>query len=182
MLKWDKALELAIETHDSNVIYTVVDKIMTTEPMDSFLTIVAKYRKAEPVIIAYLKANHESIIDDYFKIIKNWEALIFFNLEKYFKSNNLENRRLSLIKCKDYIKPLLVGEQKEDWKFYKTFIEDELEKGIYLKRDLLKEDHIKQTDMSNFDSPTFDVYYNLIKNEKVGLVEIKNKQYFGVIF
>jgi hypothetical protein len=153
---------------------------MTSEPMDSFQAIVSKFKKAEPVIIAYLKANHESILEDYLKAIKNWEALFFYYMEKYFKSNSLDTRRVCVMKCKEYLKPLLISDQKEEWKFYKNFVEDDLEKAIYLKRDLLKEEHIKQTDLTNFDSPTFDVYYNLIKNEKVGLVEIKNKQYFGV--
>lgn len=45
--RWDKALELSFETYDSNVIYTVVDKIMTEEPVDTFKNIVSRYRKAE---------------------------------------------------------------------------------------------------------------------------------------
>jgi hypothetical protein len=178
--KWDKALELAIETHDSNVIYTVVDNIMTQEPMESFHSIVSKYRKAEPVIVEYLKVNHEGVLEDYLKTIKNWEGLFFHYLEKYFRSNSLDQRRIYFLKCQEYIKNLLVTDQKEEWKFYKNYIEEDLRKAIDLKRDLLKEEIIKQTDLTNFDSPTFDVYYNMFKNEKGGLVEIKNKQYFGV--
>lgn len=45
--RWDKALELSFETYDSNVIYTVVDKIMTEESVDTFKSIVSKYKKAE---------------------------------------------------------------------------------------------------------------------------------------
>jgi hypothetical protein len=45
--KWDKALELAFETYDSNVIYTVIDKIMKSESVEMFKSIVSKYRRAE---------------------------------------------------------------------------------------------------------------------------------------
>jgi hypothetical protein len=45
--KWDKALELAFETYDSNVIYTVVDKIMKSESVEMFKSIVSKYKRAE---------------------------------------------------------------------------------------------------------------------------------------
>jgi hypothetical protein len=45
--RWDKALELSFETYDSNVIYTVVDKIMSEESVDTFKSIVSKYKKAE---------------------------------------------------------------------------------------------------------------------------------------
>ncbi len=45
--RWDKALELSFDTYDINVIYSVVDKIMTEESVDTFKSIVSKYRKAE---------------------------------------------------------------------------------------------------------------------------------------
>jgi hypothetical protein len=45
--KWDKALELAFETYDSNVIYTVIDKIMKSESVEMFKSIVSKYKRAE---------------------------------------------------------------------------------------------------------------------------------------
>ncbi len=45
--RWDKALELSFETYDTNVIYSVVDKIMTEESVDTFKSIVSKYKKAE---------------------------------------------------------------------------------------------------------------------------------------
>jgi len=44
---WDTALELAIQTYDSNVIYTVVDKILTNETIDTFKDIVSKNKRAE---------------------------------------------------------------------------------------------------------------------------------------
>jgi hypothetical protein len=45
--RWDKSLELAFDTYDSNVVYTVVDKIMKSESVQSFKEIVSRYRKAE---------------------------------------------------------------------------------------------------------------------------------------
>jgi hypothetical protein len=45
--KWDKALELAFETYDSNVVYTVIDRILKSENVDEFKKIVSKYDRAE---------------------------------------------------------------------------------------------------------------------------------------
>lgn len=45
--RWDKALELSFETFDKDVIYSVVDKIMAEESVDTFKNIVSKYKKAE---------------------------------------------------------------------------------------------------------------------------------------
>lgn len=45
--KWDKALELAFDTFDTNVVYTVIDKIMKSESVETFKFIVSKYRRAE---------------------------------------------------------------------------------------------------------------------------------------
>jgi hypothetical protein len=44
---WDSALELAVQTYDSNVIYTVVDKIIINETLDKFKSIVSQNKKAE---------------------------------------------------------------------------------------------------------------------------------------
>lgn len=45
--RWDKALELSFETFDKDVIYSVVDKIMAEESVETFKNIVSKYKKAE---------------------------------------------------------------------------------------------------------------------------------------
>jgi hypothetical protein len=45
--KWDKALELAFETYDTNVLYTVIDKIMIGENVETFKMIVSRYKRAE---------------------------------------------------------------------------------------------------------------------------------------
>jgi hypothetical protein len=44
----------------------------------------------------------------------------------------------------------------------------------------MRDDVIKQTDISSFDNPTFDVFKTVIKAEKMGLLENKNKQLFEV--
>lgn len=47
MRKWDKAMELALETFDSNIIYTVIDKVMTNEDLDTFKATIVRYDRAQ---------------------------------------------------------------------------------------------------------------------------------------
>jgi hypothetical protein len=181
--KWDKAIELACETYDSNVIYTVIDKIMITESMETFKQIVAKYRKIEPVVLQYLKNNHEGLVKDFLEIKKNWEGLFFYYLEIFFQSKTIDSRRKNIKEAKNCIK-IIEGTKTEnpinfDVKFYKTYIDD-IEKSLFFKKDLLNDDIIKQTDITNFDNSTFDVFKTAIKAEKMGLVENKNKQLFEI--
>ncbi len=85
---------------------------------------------------------------------------------------------MSLREAKNCIKNL-EGNKEFDWKFYKTYIED-IERSLFFKRDLIYENLIKQSDITTFDNSIFDCYRNLIKQEKMPLVEAKNKQYFEV--
>lgn len=45
--RWDKALELALDTYDSNVIYTVIDKLMKSDSVENFKSMVSKFKRAE---------------------------------------------------------------------------------------------------------------------------------------
>lgn len=183
--KWDKALELAFETYDSNVVYTIIDKIMISESMETFKQIVSKYKKAEPVVIEYLKNNHEGLLKDFYEIKRNWEGLFFYYIESFVSSSSLDLRRRNIKEAKNILKILETIKDKSDRdptfdvRFYKTYVDD-IEKSMLFKRDLLTDDIIKQTDITTFDNSTFDVYKTMIKAEKMGMVETKNKQLFEV--
>lgn len=51
---------------------------------------------------------------------------------------------------------------------------------MFFKRDLLVDDIIRQTDISTYDNTIFDCYKIMIKADKMGMVEQKNKQLFEV--
>jgi hypothetical protein len=180
--KWEKALELAFETYDSNVIYTVIDKIMISESIETFKQIVSSYKRAEPIVLEYLKNHHEGLIKDFLEIKKNWEALYFFHVENFFNSSDIDSRRKNIKEIKNYAKLLESTKDKDpnvDWRFFKLYAED-LEKSLFFKIDLLNQDIIKQTDITTFDNSIMDCYKIMTKAEKWSMVESKNKQYFEV--
>jgi hypothetical protein len=178
--KWDKALELSFLTHDSNIIYTVIDKIMISESMETFKQIVCKYKQAEPIVINYLKTHHENLLKEFLEIKRNWEALFFSFIESFFQSNTIDQRRKNLKEARNCLKIMENNKEKDfDFKFYKVYCDD-LEKSLMLKRDLLYEEIIKQSDITTFDNSTFDVYKILVKENKPALVDSKNRSLFEV--
>lgn len=126
-----------------------------------------------------MKNNHESLVREYLEERKNYESLFFYHIESFFQTPAIDKRRVSLKEAKTCLK-FLENQKDQDWKFYKNYIED-IEKSMFFKRDLLNDNHIAQTDITTFDNSIFDVYKGLIKKEKTGLVEIKNKQLFEVV-
>lgn len=132
------------------------------------------------VVYEYLKNNHLELLKEYLEEKKSYETLLFYHLENFFKEISIERRRLSLRDAKNCIKNL-EGSKEFDWKFYKVYIED-IERSLFFKRDLIYENLIKQSDITTFDNSVFDCYRTLIKQEKMPLVENKNKQYFEVTY
>lgn len=128
----------------------------------------------------YLKSNHSELLKDYLEEKRNFETLLYHNLEIFFKEISIDRRRLALREAKNCLKNL-EGNKEFDFKFYKVYLED-IEKSLFFKRDLLYENLIKQSDITTFDNSVFDCYKNLIKQEKMPLVESKNKQYFEVSY
>ena len=131
------------------------------------------------VVFEYLKSNHTELLKDYLEEKKNYETLLFHNLDIFFKEISIDRRRLVLREAKNCLKNL-EGNKEFDYKFYKNYLED-IEKSLFFKRDLLYENLIKQSDITTFDNSVFDCYKSLIKQEKMPLVEEKNKKYFEVI-
>ncbi len=131
------------------------------------------------VVFDYLKSNHNELLKDFLEEKKNYETLFFHNLDNFFKEIAIERRKIALEEARKCLKNL-EGNKEFDFKFYKTYIDD-IEKSFYFKRDLLFENLIKQSDITSFDNSIFDCYKILIKQEKMPLVEQKNKQYFEVI-
>lgn len=178
--KWDKALELAFDTYDSNVLLTVLDKIIKVESVKDFCTIVGKYKRADSAVIEYLKKNLPSELDTYLLEKKNYIELFFLSLERFFKCKTLEDRRQNTVKAKEYLKKIDNDKERDpnfDVKFYNNYMTD-LENSVKFKQELLQEDVIKQTDISPFDNSIYDVFKIAIKAGKWGLVEGRNNKLF----
>lgn len=90
----------------------------------------------------------------------------------------IDRRRVNIKEAKNCLKHL-ENNKEFDYKYYKTMVED-IENSLIFRKDLLIDNTIKQTDITTFDNSVFDNYRALIRNEKMGLVELKNKQIFNV--
>lgn len=175
---WNKAIELALETYDSSVLLTVIDKILKAESFKEFGQIIGKYKRADSTVLEYLKRNLPDQIEEVLLEKKSYEELFFYFLEKFFNSKTITDRRELIGKVKEYRKKLEDEKNPNfDYKFYKTYVED-LEQSIHFKKSLLEDNIIKQTDISPFDNSIYDVYYTAIKEGKWGIVEEKNKKNF----
>ena len=180
--KWDNALELAFDTFDNNVLYTVLDKIFKVESISDFKSIVNKYEKANTIVIEYLKKNAPKELDNYLEKKNKFEDLFFLNLEKFFLSKDITDRNFYISKLKDNIKKIennYANFPNFDYKFYKTYVTD-LENSLIFKRDCLKENIIQKSDLSSIDNSVYDCYKIAIKKDegKYGFVEKINNKYF----
>ena len=173
--KWDKAIELAFETYDSNIILSVIDKIFNKEKdFGDFINIISKYPKIDKYVIDYLKKNSPKDLDVF--LIRKFlvEDLFFLYLDRFFNSFELKDRINNLNKAKTLLKNL-ENNSNFDIKFYKNYIND-LEKSLILKKDYLEKDLIKKDDQP-FDSSIYDVYKNLISNKNESSLETINKNF-----
>ena len=180
--KWDNALELAFDTFDNNVLYTVLDKIFKVESINDFKNIVNKYEKANTIVIEYLKKNAPKELDNYLEKKNKFEDLFFLNLEKFFLSKDITDRNFYISKLKDNIKKIennYANFPNFDYKFYKTYVTD-LENSLIFKRDCLKENIIQKSDLSSIDNSVYDCYKIAIKKDegKYGFVEKINNKHF----
>ena len=93
--EWDKAISLAFETYDRNVLLTVIDKIFKDRDIDvpKFLTIVSKFENTNSAVIEYLKKNVPDQLENYLKQKNLYEDLFFMYLEKFFRSKDLTSRK-----------------------------------------------------------------------------------------
>ena len=179
--QWKIALDLAFQTHDSNVILTVFDKIADGgKNFEEFIELIKDYNQAEPLVIEYLKKNIPDELPTYLESINNYEELLLCYIERFFKSVVLEDRydniRLAhktLKQCEKLKAPNF------DVKFYSGFLTD-LENSIKLKASLIEDDIIKQIEDSEFDNSVTDCYRAAFKSGKPSLVENQNKDMFNI--
>lgn len=176
--KWEQAISLSYDTKDYNMMFAVLDKIFKVENIDSFLDIVSKHKKSFSTTIDYLRNYHSEFLENFLNKNLLHEELFFLYLEQYFSSTNIKDKTVQIENAKAvHIK--LMEKDKEEWKFYSSYLQD-LENSIFLKKSIVLSNYVKTSDTSLFERSVYTLYSELISAEKVGFVEQKNKEYFDV--
>ena len=176
--EWDKAISLAFETYDRNVLLTVIDKIFKDRDIDvpKFLTIVSKFENTNSAVIEYLKKNVPDQLENYLKQKNLYEDLFFMYLEKFFRSKDLTSRKEAIEKIKEYQKILEKKPGDFDYKFYRNYIND-LENSLKLKSKCLEKGFIQTTDTAPFDNSVYDCFKAIILKGDNKYAEEENKTY-----
>ena len=192
--KWDKALFLAYETCDKNVLNTVFDKMLKVEGIDDFTTIISKHPKIQQPAIEFMKnyINENKIdtltpndekkklnIDSFLTGLKSIEEYLYYLLERFFKSSSILERRKCVKKAKQIINNKLITKPNFNYKFYKNYLND-LDGSLDFKTNCLdrKIGIIKKTDLNSFDNSIYDCFILGVKADKYDWIETQNKKIF----
>jgi hypothetical protein len=170
--KWDKALELALETFDNNILNAVLDKILKNESVNAFISIVSKYSKAKSAVVEFLTKKAPDQLEYYLKELKNNEAMIFYYLEYFFNTAAIEEKKKYIRLARDCEKAL---DSTFDHKFYRNYL-DCLEKSITFKKDCSSGGESSGIE-SSLDESIYDCYKLGILNGKENMIESQNKNF-----
>ena len=192
--KWDKALFLAFETCDKNVLNTVFDKMLIIEGIDEFTSIISKHPKIHQPAIEFIKnyinknktetekSGEESKklnIEIFLSGIKAFDDYFFYLLERFFKSNSILERRKCLKKAKQLLSNKVITKPNFNYKFYKNYLND-LDSSLDFKANCMdkKINIIKKTDLNSFDNSLYDCFMLGVKADKYDWIETQNKKEF----
>jgi hypothetical protein len=178
---WETALTLAENMNDSNVLITVLDKLLKKENINQFLKIVSLHPQSKAQVIELLNKNDPGEIENYIKMLKNPEELFFYYLEQYFQSSLISHRKkfLDLAREKEKLINNSVNPNFEH-KFYKNYL-DNLEHNLKFKIDILNVDKEKflvpKPEETSFDISLYDTYKIGVKADKYSWIETQNKHF-----
>ena len=172
---WNKALDLAIESNDRTVIKVVIDKIFKVEQKNHFIKIVGSKPKAHRAVIEYLKMHElTEELKNYLISKKDYEELLFINLENFFKCKSLDGRKKFIEEANEYVKDM---KGMPNFDFYKNYLKD-LKYSLKFKKMCIEKDYIAPNDISPFDNSIFDCYKSGIDKDKdYKCIEEGNKQF-----
>ena len=178
--KWDKALELSYETYDSDIIESALSKIADFNIVDrDFIEKIKNVQNIRYNVVDYLKKNRPIYIEDYLESQEDYEELMFYELENYFKTNKIEEKKKHLKSAKEYQKK--IDKNNSNNKFYLTYV-TELEKSVSFKKECMDFDRniIKKNYIESFDNSIYDCYQLGAKEgneKKIKWIEGQNKNY-----
>ena len=177
---WDKALELSLKSYNLSAIKVVIDKIYKVEQPDEFHRIVSKFPQAHSAVIHYYKSignpKEYKELNNYLIKQKDQEELLFIALEKFFKSQNLEEREKYIKEAKN----CLSGAKNIDYNFYKNYLSD-LENSIKFKKSCFDDDKklIEKNDITPFDNSIYDCFQKATPNQ-YNWIESQNRKFFEI--
>ena len=181
--EWDKALECIEGLYDRTAINIILHKMYVNEGKEIFIEKVSQHYLLESAIIDFLNENDKDTLERYMKTKNKPEEKIFYYLEKYFDSKDINERKEILNKAKKCIKTIETSKNIIfETKFYKNYIES-LENNINFKtnKDYSPIIMNKCEDVS-FDISIYDTNKIIIKDideEKVAIFEKYNYNTFG---
>lgn len=175
--KWDKALELSYETYDSDIIATTLNKIVNYNKIDNeFIDKVKDVKNIRFSVVDYLKKNSPLYIENYLDAQGDNEELMFLELENFFKTNKIEEKKLYIKLAKEYQKR--IDKNNINNKFYLSYL-TELEKSLIFKKECmdLERNIIKKNYIEPFDNSIYDCYKLGVKENNFKWIESQNKNY-----
>ena len=175
--KYDKALELSYETHDSEIISTCLNEILGFNQIDKeFIDKVKDIKNIKFSVIDYLKKNNPIYIEDYLDAQGDYEELMFFMLENFFTCNKIEDKKKYIKLAKEYQKKL--DKTNVNNKFYLLYL-NELEHSLAFKKNCMDTERniIKKSNIEAFDNSIYDCYKLGVKENQIKWIETQNKNY-----
>ena len=175
--KWEKVLELSYETYDSDIIYSALNQLIDYNGVDNdFIEKVKDMKYLKYPVLHFLKKNGNDYIRKYLEDIEEFEELMFIELEYFFTSNTLDEKRKHLKLAKEYQKKL--DKNHINNKFYTTYL-TQLTNSIKFKRGCMESDRgiIPKSYIQPFDNSIYDCYKFGVKNNKYDWIQGQNKNY-----
>ena len=175
--KWEKVLELSYETYDSDIMYSALNQLIDYNGVDNeFIEKVKDLKYIKYPVIDFLKKNGKEFIRKYLEDQEEYEELMMVELEHFFTSNTLDDKRKHLKLAKEYQKKL--DKNHINNKFYTTYL-TELGNSIKFKRGCMESDRniIPKSYIQPFDNSIYDCYKLGVKNNKFDWIEGQNKNY-----
>lgn len=170
--KWDKALELAIETYDTNILYAVLDKILKSKSVIEFISLVSKYSNAKSTVVEFLSKKAPNQIESYLEALKNHEVMLYYFLENFFNCKSIDEKKKFLKSAREHEKLL----ESSEHKFYRNYL-DCLERQINLKKEFTFNTQDNQGNNIKYDDSIYDSYKLGILNDKESMVDSNNKYF-----
>ena len=175
--KWNKALELAYETFDSDIIATVLNEIINYNQIDKeFINQVKDIKNIKFSVIDYIKKNNYIYIENYLDAQEDYEELLLLMLEYFFNSNKISEKKKYIKLAKEYQKKL--DKNHVNNKFYLLYLK-ELENSLVFKKNCIdiEGNIIKKNNIEAFDNSIYDCYKQGVKENKFNWIEGQNKNY-----
>ena len=176
--KLEKVLELSYETYDLNIMKIALSQLIDYGGVDKdFIDKVKKFKNLKFAVFDFLKKNQGDLyIDKYLEEQNDYEEMMFYELEKFFTSNSIDDRKKHLKMAKEYQKKL--DKYNINNKFYLMYL-TELGNSLKFKKECMDNDRkiIPKSSIMPFDNSIYDCYKLGIKEDKIDWLEKQNKNF-----